>query len=82
MSHILYYFLPLFKILTSVVSKIEKLQRDFLWSEVREGKKDYPVSWNMMCRPKEYGGVGFQDDCFMESYSIMEVGMEVPIEKF
>ena len=41
LSHIPSYFLCLFKIPASVVAKIERLQRDFLWSGVGEGKRDH-----------------------------------------
>ncbi|RVW46760.1 GTP-binding protein TypA/BipA-like [Vitis vinifera] len=43
LSHIPSYFLSLFKIPVSIASKIEKMQRDFLWSEVGEGKKDHLI---------------------------------------
>ena len=43
-SHIPNYFLSLSKVSVSIVSKIEKLQRDFLWSGVGKGKKDYLIS--------------------------------------
>ncbi|RVW96792.1 hypothetical protein CK203_026095 [Vitis vinifera] len=35
------YFLSLFKIPALVAAKIERLQRDFLWSGVGEGKRDH-----------------------------------------
>ena len=57
-SHIPSYFLSLFKIPVSIALRIEKLQRDFLWLGYEEGKKDYLVSWDLVCRPKEVGGVG------------------------
>ena len=53
------YFLSLFKIPASVAAKIERLQRDFLWSGVGEGKRDYLVSWDVVCKPKAIGGLGF-----------------------
>ena len=59
MSHIASYFLSLFKAPASVVSKLEKLQRDFLWSGTGEGKKDHLLSWEVVCRPKEQGRLGF-----------------------
>ncbi|RVX05015.1 putative mitochondrial protein [Vitis vinifera] len=59
LSHIPSYFLSLFKIPNSVVAKIERLQRDFLWSGVGEGKRDYLVSWDIVCKSRVKGGLGF-----------------------
>ncbi|RVW53008.1 putative ribonuclease H protein [Vitis vinifera] len=35
------------------------MQKDFLWSGVREGKKDHLIKWEVVSRPKELGGFGF-----------------------
>ncbi|RVW25910.1 putative mitochondrial protein [Vitis vinifera] len=43
----------------SIASKIEKMQRDFLWSGAGEGKKDHLIRWEVVSRPKEMGGLGF-----------------------
>ena len=59
LSHIPSYFLSLFKIPASVAAKIERLQRDFLWSRVGEGKRDHLVSWDAVCKPRVKGGLGF-----------------------
>ena len=59
LSHISNYFLSLFKIPISIVSKIEKLQRDFLWSKAREDKKDHLINWDIVCKLKEFGGMRF-----------------------
>ena len=53
------YFLSLFKIPASVAAKIERLQRDFLWSGVGKGKRDYLISWDVVCNPKAKGGLEF-----------------------
>ncbi|RVW54000.1 hypothetical protein CK203_072965 [Vitis vinifera] len=33
-------------------------KEDFLWSGIRKGKKDYLISWDVVYRPKEFGGLG------------------------
>ena len=58
LTHMPCYFLSLFKIPALVVAKIERLQGDFLWSGVGEGKIDHLVSWDIVCNPKVKGGLG------------------------
>ena len=43
-----------------MAAKIERLQRDFLWSGVGEGKRDHLVSWDVMCNLKVTGELGFE----------------------
>ncbi|RVW33074.1 putative ribonuclease H protein [Vitis vinifera] len=48
LTHMPCYFLSLFKIPASVAAKIERMQRDFLWSGVGEGKRDHLVNWDVV----------------------------------
>ena len=57
--HALLLPLFVFKIPAPVAAKIERLQRNFLWSGIGEGKKDHLVRWDVVCKPKEIGGLGF-----------------------
>ncbi|RVW85570.1 DExH-box ATP-dependent RNA helicase DExH14 [Vitis vinifera] len=41
LTHMPCYFLSLFKIPASMAAKVERLQRDFLWSSIGEGKRDH-----------------------------------------
>ena len=59
LSHIPRYFLSLFKIPASVAAKIERLQRDFLWSRVGEGKRNHLISWDVVCKSRVKRGLGF-----------------------
>ena len=42
-----------------MVAKIERLQGDFLWSGVGEGKRDHLVSWVVVCKPRVKGVLEF-----------------------
>ncbi|RVW62473.1 putative mitochondrial protein [Vitis vinifera] len=42
----------------SVAAKIKRIQRDFLWSGVGEGKRDHLVRWEAVCKPRVIGGLG------------------------
>ena len=70
LSHIPSYFLSLFKIPVSIASKIEKMQRDFLWSGAGEGKKDHLIRWEVVGRLKELGGLGF-GKTFMRNIALL-----------
>ena len=54
------YALSLFGIPGKIADRMEKIQRDFLWTE-NEGKKRYPlVAWEKVCLPKRHGGLGIR----------------------
>jgi hypothetical protein len=55
------YFLSLFPISSSVASRIEKLQRDFLWGGLGEEFKYHLVSWSTICSPISEGGLGIKN---------------------
>ena len=51
-------------VLLSVATRIEKMQRDFLWSRIGEGKRDHLVRWDQVCKPMENSGLGFMSISF------------------
>ena len=55
------YYLSLFPIPKSVALRIDKIQRDFLWGGMGEGKKFHLVNWNQVCQPLSSGGLGFRN---------------------
>ncbi|RVW59655.1 putative ribonuclease H protein [Vitis vinifera] len=58
LSHIPSYFLSLFKIPALMAAKVERMQRDFLWSGLGEGKRHHLVSWDAVCKPRVKRGLG------------------------
>ena len=77
LSHIINYFLSLFKIPAIVAAKIERLHRDFLWSRVGECKRDHLISWDVVCKPKAKGGLGFGKISLKKLCSLREMVVEV-----
>ena len=55
------YFLSLFAISVSVAQRIEKLQRNFLWGWMGDVQKYHLVSWDQVCSPIPYGGLGVKN---------------------
>ena len=54
------YFLSLFP-LVAVALRIDKIQRDFLWGGLGEGKKFHLVNWSQVCQPIHSGGLGIRN---------------------
>ena len=52
------YFLSLFRIPKSVCSRLEKIQRDFLWGGGNLERKLHLVNWKTVCQEKSRGGLG------------------------
>jgi hypothetical protein len=57
LSNLPTYYMSLFPIPVSVASRIEKLQRDFLWGGMVEDFKYHLVSWEKVCTPISNGGL-------------------------
>jgi hypothetical protein len=45
----------------AVASRIDKIQRDFLWGGMGEGKKFHLVNWSQVCQPIHLGGLGIRN---------------------
>ena len=45
------YFLSILSILGKIANRMEKLQRDFLWSSMSGDSKLHQVNWVKVCKP-------------------------------
>ncbi|KAJ0842900.1 putative reverse transcriptase zinc-binding domain-containing protein [Helianthus annuus] len=52
------YYLSLFAAPKAIISKLEKIRRDFLWGKAGSGHKLRWVRWELVTRPKKMGGIG------------------------
>jgi hypothetical protein len=55
------FFLSFMKMPTSVWKKVIKIQRQFLWGDVRGGNKISWMKWEVVCKAKSQGGLGVRD---------------------
>jgi len=44
-----------------IITKINQLCRNFLWGGIADYKKPPPISWDIVCTPKKYGGLGLKN---------------------
>ena len=61
LSNLPTYFLSLFPILVGVAQRLEKIQRDFLWSGLGEEFKYHLVSWPKIFNPICSGGLAIRN---------------------
>jgi hypothetical protein len=55
------YLLSLFPMPASVVNRIEKLQRDFLWGGLGDEKRFHLLRWDKVCLPIQNGGLAIKN---------------------
>ena len=60
LSNLLVYHFSLFKCPASVIKRIERMQREFLWPGNSNHKMFHLVDWDSICKSKEEGGLGMK----------------------
>jgi hypothetical protein len=61
LSNLPTYFLSLFHLSAGVAAKIERIQRNFLWSGWGDSHLVHLVNWNIICEPIQNGGLGVKN---------------------
>ncbi|CAL1356447.1 unnamed protein product [Linum trigynum] len=55
------YQCSLFRAPANVIQKLERIQKDFIWSGPRQEKKFHLLAWDSCKAPKKFGGLGILD---------------------
>ncbi|KAF7812710.1 RNA-directed DNA polymerase [Senna tora] len=79
-SAVPYYAMQSTRIPKVTCSKIEKLQRNFVWGHLDNVRKPHPISWKTVCSPKESGGLGIKRLTLMNNAFIMKMGWKLKTE--
>ena len=60
LSNLPIYLLSLFRMPKGVKSRLEKIQRDFLWGGGNLDRKIHLINWGIVCSSKENKGLGIR----------------------
>jgi ribonuclease HI len=63
------------------LNEIEKLQRAFIWGDTTDKKKAHMVGWDIMTKPKKYGGLGFRTLHDVNTACLMKLGWSLMINE-
>nr|GEY07298.1 hypothetical protein [Tanacetum cinerariifolium] len=55
------YWASVFLLLTTIIKEINKLLKWFLWNQCDTEKGKAKVTWKVICRPKDQGGLGLKN---------------------
>ena len=58
LSNLPVYYFSMFRCPTTIIKRLERLQREFLWHGASPHKKLHLVNWESICKSKEEGGLG------------------------
>lgn len=60
-----------------VLRDIEKIQRDFVWGDEVDHRRHHAVSWDVITKPKQIGGLGLRKLTNMNSACLMKLGWDL-----
>ena len=61
LSNLPTYFLSLFHLPAGVADKLDRIQRNFLWSGMGDSQTFHLVKWANICEPIQSGGLGVKN---------------------
>ncbi|GJW15675.1 hypothetical protein Tco_0019808, partial [Tanacetum coccineum] len=70
------YWASVYLLPTTVINDLEKLFKRFLWNAGDSARGKARVSWKVVCRPKDQGGLGIKSSLKMEKRSIWDVNID------
>lgn len=59
-SSIPVYAMQTAKLPISICDSLDRLNRNFLWGDTDQQRKVHLTNWDMVCRPKCFGGLGIK----------------------
>ena len=66
MTNLSVYLMSLFRMPMNVSSRLEKIQRDFVWGSSSIKRKIHLIKWENVCRCKMKGGLGIRSLILMD----------------
>lgn len=65
----------------SMLAKLDKTSRAFMWGSTSEKKKQHLISWKRVCLPKHEGGLGIRSSSAMNKALLGKVGWRLLHDK-
>ncbi|KAK0575156.1 hypothetical protein LWI29_034688 [Acer saccharum] len=62
------------KLPAEICNKLDNMNRDFLWGTTSRNKKIHLVKWDMVCLPKNLGGLGIKKSKMMNQALLAKAG--------
>ncbi|GAU11214.1 hypothetical protein TSUD_342040 [Trifolium subterraneum] len=74
--------IPIYPMMTTAIPKaclqeIQKIQRAFIWGDDDDGRKYHAVNWEIVTKPKAYGGLGIRRLVHMNQACLMKIAWAI-----
>ncbi|MCH81869.1 putative ribonuclease H protein [Trifolium medium] len=74
--------IPIYPMMTTAIPKaclneIQKIQRAFIWGDDDDGRKYHAVNWEIVTKPKAYGGLGIRRLVHMNQACLMKLAWAI-----